>query len=90
VTYLESPRQETEVLTRENRYVRIAFAEVKTEDGSLRHQALFCKSCGSVLMDGWQDSHERLHPRLRCDEMPRRLHWGKWHPEGHAWEEQFG
>jgi hypothetical protein len=56
---------------------------------------LRCRSCGSLLLAGDEDIHERLHPRISCGQA--HPHWGVAHIstdkekpwEGHPWEEQF-
>jgi hypothetical protein len=45
-----------------------------------------CRSCGSLVAVGSEDLHERLHPRLGCNQTG----CGVFHFDGHAWEEQFG
>lgn len=50
---------------------------------------LFCQDCGSLVMEGYRNEHDRLHPRAGCEVV---------HPEtfvivhkgGHDWIEQFG
>jgi hypothetical protein len=46
---------------------------------------LYCEQCGSLVMEGLQAEHSRLHPRIDCTQFA----CGVFHPEGHAWLEQF-
>lgn len=68
-------------LSRETRYEPAASAPCPAE-GLLR-----CKSCGSLIAPGDKDLHERMHPRVSCDQ----VHPGVavYHPGAHAWEEQY-
>ena len=77
-------------LIRENRYEELTGVTMPRRDGSalVPHvNGLRCRSCGSLLLAGDEDLHERLHPAVSCERA---------HPtmaiacrEPHAWEDQF-
>jgi hypothetical protein len=76
-------------LTQENRYEQLIGVTMPRHGGGLVRypDVLRCRSCGSLLLSGDEDIHERLHPAISCDVV---------HPtmsilcrEPHAWEEQF-
>ena len=76
-------------LTRENRYEKIIGVTMPRHGGGLvRHDGVLrCRSCGSLLLSGDEDIHERLHPSISCGRAhPER---GVYHRRQHAWEEQF-
>jgi hypothetical protein len=84
-----------EALTRENRYeggYAFTFATADVEAGGMAYATQGCismsrcRSCGSLAADTDLDLHERLHPRVGCDAAHPE---GIYHPDGHAWEEQF-
>jgi len=85
-------------LTRENRYEQLHGVTMPRRDGNplVKHaEVLRCRSCGSLLLAGDEDIHERMHPPISCN----RAHpqWGVAHIspdrekpwEGHPWEDQF-
>ena len=66
----------SETLMRENRYEQLHGVTMPRRDGSpLVRQAdvLRCRSCGSLLLSGDEDIHERLHPPVGC----MRVHPGR-------------
>jgi len=91
----------TEPLTRENRYEgRIALPAAFRPDPSAPavdmepFYVTLCRSCGSLVAEGSEDLHERLHPRVSCGQMGCGVVHGDlddevFTPAGHAWEEQF-
>lgn len=81
-------RKDAEPLARESRYEGCWRIEPVTGTGDVAspaHHVTRCLSCGSLVMMGREDDHERLHPRVGC----QRLGCGVYHRNGHAWEEQF-
>ena len=80
-----------ERLTRENRYEPIHGVTMPRRDGSplVKHaNVLRCRSCGSLLLAGDEDIHERLHAPISCDQAHPTMSIACRQP--HAWEEQFG
>jgi hypothetical protein len=82
-------------LTREDRYEEITGVTMPRRDGgSLVPHAnvLRCRSCGSLLLAGDEDIHERVHPPISCQQAHPQRGRGLGHLTSHAphaWEEQF-
>jgi hypothetical protein len=77
-------------LTRENRYELMVGVTMPHRDDSplVRHVAvLHCRSCGSLLLAGDEDIHERLHPAPSCERAHPTMGIACCQP--HAWEDQF-
>ena len=80
----------SEVKTREDRYEPIIGVTMpRRGDGPLVPHVgvLRCRSCGSLLLEGDEDIHERLHPAPSCQQVHPQadVH----HKQPHTWEEQF-
>ena len=81
--------------TREDRYEEITGVTMPHRDGGplVPHVAVLrCRSCGSLLLAGDEDIHERMHPVISC----RQAHPQRGRGLGqvtshapHAWDEQF-
>ena len=92
-------------LTRENRYEGLwrlkDGARVVPEDGEPGpfSQAIivtWCKSCGSMVRLGSEGLHERMHPRISCEQLDCEVRHGQardgtrlYGVRGHPWEDQF-
>ena len=77
-------------LIRENRYEQLHGVTMPRRDGGplVRHaDVLRCRSCGSLLLSGDEDIHERLHPPVSCGTVHPTMDIACTRP--HAWEEQF-
>ena len=81
--------------TREDRYEEITGATMPRRDGGslVAHAAVLrCRSCGSLLLAGDEDIHERMHPSIGCGQAHPQRGRGLGHLTSHAphaWEEQF-
>lgn len=84
-----------DALTRENRYEGKYPLDVGTdiisENGHVHtvQRGIYvthCRSCGSLVPEGSEELHERMHPRVGCMQVHATA---VYHPGGHAWEEQF-
>lgn len=47
----------------------------------------FCRDCGSLVMAGYSEEHDRMHPDLSCEQVHPTF--GVNHPDGHQWEEVY-
>ena len=77
-------------LTRENRYEELHGVTMPRRDGGplvLHVTVLRCLSCGSLLLTGDEDIHERLHPPVSCETAHPTMAIACRQP--HAWEDQF-
>ena len=77
-------------LTRENRYEELTGVTMPHRNGSglvPAVQVLRCRSCGSLLLSGDEDIHERLHRPPLCDQVHPGMAIACRQP--HAWEDQF-
>ena len=85
-----------EVKTRENRYEELTGVTMpRREEGRplVPHVGVLrCRSCGSLLLAGDEDIHERMHPPVSCEKAHPQRGRGLGHLTSHAphaWEEQF-
>ena len=82
-------------MTREDRYEEITGVTMPRGDGGslVAHATVLrCRSCGSLLLAGDEDIHERLHPPISCEQAHPQRGRGLGHLTSHAphaWEEQF-
>ena len=77
-------------MTREDRYEQLHGVTMPRRDGSplVPHvTVLRCRSCGSLLLTGDEDIHERLHAPISCDQAHPTMSIACRQP--HAWEDQF-
>jgi hypothetical protein len=98
----------TEPLTRETRYEglwrlsesvrRVPAGERYSSDAAFAEPiyVVRCLSCGSLVAEGSEDLHERIHPQVSCEQIGCEVQHGQladgtclYGVRGHPWEDQF-
>lgn len=47
----------------------------------------FCRDCGNLIMEGYREQHDRMHPPFSCERLGHGVHHL---PDGlHSWEEVY-